>query len=117
MMKMDLSGLDRVLTTYNRGLDELASGEVFEAAAKTHRMPLVVAARDECPKQTGALAASIRTEIANATLTLTATEDYASFVHDGTKTQTANPFLERAVARTSEDLAKRIETEARKRFK
>ena len=117
MIKIEIHGLDDLISDIEQAERDLASGEIFEAAARTHRMVLVPAAKAEAPKVTGNLASSITSRIADGTLTLEAGADYAGFVHDGTVNQSANPFLDRAVRRTNADLQKRIATETAKRFR
>lgn len=116
-MKLEVTGLDELLADIERARADLVSDEIFEEAARTHRMVLVPAAKQEAPVVSGELRDSITSTIADGTLTLTASADHADYVHDGTSKQTANPFLDRAVRRTADDLEKRIATAVAKRFR
>lgn len=117
MIRVEVFGLDEVIEATEDLIGDLQRGDVFEAAARTHRMALVPAARAEAPRVTGRLVNSIKTTLRDNVLSVEATADHAGYVHEGTSRQNANPFLDRAIRRLNPDLEKRIETEIAKRYK
>lgn len=109
--------LDDLIGELTELAEDFADGTIQREVYQTWRMVLVPAAEEEAPKRTGFLAGQINTEIDGDTLILKSNAPYSAFVHDGTSTIEANPFLERAIDRTQDDFDKRLETAIRKRLK
>ena len=117
MIDLKVTGLREEIDRLKKAQSDLARGEVFAEAWQTHVTRLVPLARAEAPAVTGELRASIRSRREGSTGILEATAPHAGYVHNGTDTQAANPYLDRSAAMLAPDLEKRIQTALEKRLK
>jgi len=81
-------------------LAKLLEGPLFERVAYKWANEVVMPeVRANCPVRTGELLNSIELKITENGISITATAPYASYVHDGTSEEEANPFIEVAIER------------------
>lgn len=84
-------------------VNEIVQREIEKTAYKIER-----GAKANCPVDTGHLRRSITTEIGDLEADIGSNVEYAGYVHDGTRYQSAQPFLETAANAEVDRLEERI---------
>lgn len=87
----------------NLDINEIVQQEIEKTAYKIER-----GAKANCPVDTGHLRRSITTKIGKLEADVGSNIEYAGYVHDGTRYQPAQPFLETAANAEVDGLEKRI---------
>lgn len=116
---MGVTGWDALLRRAGSIKRAIESGEVWqEAATKWATEDFIPAAKQGCPVgETGQLKESINYEVSARQVRVYADKPYASFVEDGTSTQTAQPFMRPARDKTRRKLSERTRAALAKRLK
>lgn len=115
-MSVHIDGLDKVLATMAKGMNPAAiAKELHQIGTDTFRESQV-----NVPSDSGALHGSGRvvhrgTKKASSTITYgSGAVDYSAYVHEGTQSQGAQPYLQQAVDAVTPNMAQRLEEAARK---
>lgn len=94
--------------TSDFGLNNADVDAVIQAELERTAYNIERGAKRNCPVDTGNLRRTITTEIGSMEVNVGSNCEYASYVHDGTRYQSAQPFLEEATNANLDDLANRI---------